>query len=465
MAQTASFLTRFFGWTAGIFFKVERRGGEVPPGPLLVVANHPNSLMDPLVLFRVLGRPTRPLAKAPLFDQRVLGFILRGMGGLPVYRKQDLPDQMHKNKGTFDAAVVALHHGEAIQVYPEGLSHSEPSLAPLRTGAARIALQAESERKWSLNLQILPVGLTYMRKTVFGGSVVASVGAPIDVARWREAYERDEREAGLALTARIRQGLEAVTLNVGSPEERDLIEVAERVYAREVGLAEWREREALSDRFPRLRYFARGAAWLRNEDPERYRKLAARIRAYERATSILGVGEAEVPPTYELGTSVHYVAREGGILLLELPFAAVGILAWLPVYLVGRFILRRMTPSHEAISTYKFSVHASVAVLTLAGWTLLAWWLGGWAWALGTALLLVPLGLITLAWHRRWTRVEEDVRLFKRVVRRRSRRERLARLREGLVEEFDGIGRALRRAEEAVPADPRHHEPGVGGTG
>jgi hypothetical protein len=138
---------------------------------------------------------------------------------------------------------------------------------------------------------------------------------------------------------------------------------------------------------------------------------------------------------------------------VELPLAALGILAWLPVYLVGRFVLRRLTPSYEAISTYKFSVHASVAVLTLAGWTLLALWRGGWPWALAAAFALIPLGLIALHWHQRWLRVEEDVRLFKRVVRRRGRRERLARLREGLVEEFDRIGQALRSAEVEAPVD------------
>ena len=72
-----------------------------------------------------------------------------------------------------------------------------------------------------------------------------------------------------------------------------------------------------------------------------------------------------------------------------------------------------------------------------------AWWFWGWLQAVGVALILVPLGLLSIAWHERWIRVEEDVRLFFRVAFRRDRRERLARMRKDLVEEFDRIGKLM----------------------
>ena len=114
--MVASIITKLVGWAISIFYDVERRGPVLPDGPVLITANHPNALIDPLIVFQTAGRPSRPLAKAPLFDQLIVGTTLRALGGLPVYRKQDDPKLMHLNDRTFDAAIGALHAGSAVQI-------------------------------------------------------------------------------------------------------------------------------------------------------------------------------------------------------------------------------------------------------------------------------------------------------------------------------------------------------------
>lgn len=120
MGLSTGLVARFLGWTAGRFYDIERIGPPIPAGPVLLVANHPNVFLDAFVVFRIAGRPARPLAKASHFENPFYRPFLRALGGLPVHRRQDDPALMHRNEDTFLAAVAALHAGEAIQIYPGG---------------------------------------------------------------------------------------------------------------------------------------------------------------------------------------------------------------------------------------------------------------------------------------------------------------------------------------------------------
>ncbi|HET9949363.1 MAG TPA: lysophospholipid acyltransferase family protein, partial [Longimicrobiales bacterium] len=330
-------ITRIVGWAVALFYELERTGGPLPEGPVLVTANHPNSLVDPLVIFHTAGRPTRPLAKATLFEQALVGTVLKGLGGLPVYRPQDDPALVHLNERTFDAAVEALIAGGAVQIYPEGRSHSEPAMAPLRTGAARIAFLAEARSGWTLGLRIQPVGLTYSRKHAFRGRALAAYGEPFAVAPLREAYERDEREAVRRLTAMIQERLEALTLNFEHPEDVELVDVAERLYARQKKLAGWRERQAMAERLPRLHRFAEGLRRLRQSDPGRLDRLSRQVRRYLRLLTLLGASEGDVPKRYPLPGVLAYSLRQLAMLVLVLPAAVVGIAVWCVPFLLTRW--------------------------------------------------------------------------------------------------------------------------------
>jgi len=438
-------ITKLAGWAVAVFYDVERTGPGIVSGPVLVTANHPNALVDPLVIFHTAGRPTRPLAKAPLFEQVLSGLVLKGLGGLPVYRRQDDPALMHLNDTTFDAAIGVLQDGGAVQIYPEGQSHSEPSMAPLRTGAARIALMAEDRAGWSVGLRVQPVGLTYERKHLFRGRAIAAYGPPIEVAGLRELYESDEREAVRELTEAIQEGLAALTLNYDSARDQELVDVAERLWAREKGLTRPRERDRMAGRLPRLHRFAEGIRWLEDADPERMAELREAVSRYLRLLTLFGATEGDVPDRYRIGPVIRHTVVQVAMLTLVLPAAVVGAVAWVIPYLFTNRVASGFKPEHDQIATYK----VSVGFMAFPSWLAMAcgalWFLAGWRVALAGATALPIVGLATVAWRDRQAVVWEDFRVFLRARRRSESRDRMAEQRMAIVAEFDALA-ALQRA-------------------
>jgi 1-acyl-sn-glycerol-3-phosphate acyltransferase len=135
-------------------------------GPLLIFANHPNALIDPLLVGTTVPRRVLLTAKATLFEQPALGWLLRAVGVVPLRRAKDevrehatLPVVPERNVQAFALVTAALQSGRVVLVFPEGISHDDPTLAPLRSGAARMALQAH--REGVERLRLLPMGLVF----------------------------------------------------------------------------------------------------------------------------------------------------------------------------------------------------------------------------------------------------------------------------------------------------------------
>lgn len=458
MDRIPRLITGIAGGAAALFYRVDRHGPALPDGPLLVAANHPNSLLDPLLVYRCSERLTRPLARAPLFDQRFLGRVLRALRGIPVYRRQDDPDAMHRNEEMFHEAVKVLCGGGAIQIYPEGKSHSGAQLAALRTGAARIALLAEERAGWRLGLSIVPVGITYSHKELARTAAAVRFGTAFGCADLRETYREDPSAAVRELTDRIEVGLRSQTLNLTDHRDRMLVEVAEQLYARQRRQVPWRARERLGARFPRLQRFAAGVEWLRRTAPEELAELRRRVGEYAQLSERLRAGEGDVPSRYALGPVARYVMVRGTVLILGLPFALAGALLWAPVARFPGFVVRRTRPDCEITATHKLLALMTGVIAAWALWILAGYAIGG-LWPALTAAALAPVsGYTTLRWVELANEVREDASLFLRIQGRPDLRRRFAVLRSELARAFDLLEQ--RRKKDELPSDSPGSEPG-----
>ena len=286
-----------------VFYRLSVDGSSVPPsGPVLLVANHQNSLVDPIIVAGVTGRRLRFLAKAPLFSHPRIGWMVRAAGAIPVCRRQDGPSAMSQNRDVFEAVITALADGHAIGIFPEGVSHSEPSLAELRTGTACMAFGAWEEAVRTF--PIVPVGIVPARKERFRSDMRVVLGEPVS---WDDLAPRGrkDRVAVRELTDRIDQALRGVTLNLESWEGRPLVEAAEAIWSLHVERSEGPAQE-----MRRFEIIVRIlAAAVRSGSEARWKALQRDLSRHYRRLALFGFGPADLLADAGVPTDRHAVVR------------------------------------------------------------------------------------------------------------------------------------------------------------
>lgn len=193
-------------------------------GPKIIIANHPNTLMDAWMVGHICKQKIYYMAKGTFFDSRLKRLILGGLGMIPVNRISDKKTKGVSNEDSFEACYRLLEEGKTLVIFPEGTSFQERLLRKLKSGTARIALQTELRNEKKLGLKVIPVGLNYIQPEKFRSSVMATVGSPIDPVPYVELFKNDSLKAARQLTEEFRIGLSRLLVNSEQKEEEKLVE-------------------------------------------------------------------------------------------------------------------------------------------------------------------------------------------------------------------------------------------------
>ncbi len=385
--------------------RIELSGLERVPrdGPVLLVANHPNGLVDPMVVLAALERPVVFVAKSTLWKIPVLGSLLDLLGCVPVVRRGEEEKEKEKgisskgedrNRGAFERLAAALEAEGCVLIFPEGRSHSDPRLSEMRTGAARVLLLSKKPPV------VFPLGLWFTKKEEFRSDVLVTVGPPVvpapgapetAVERWTDA---------------IGAALEEVTLNAESWRDHEIVAAVDALYGRslENRFLEGEEGEATGSGGPlerslRVRkLLVEARTSLERSHPGEVSRLARRALAFSHLLGRFSLTPAalDAPPAVRV-VALHTL-RALFIVLVGFPVAVLGTVAWWIPYRLTGVVANRLPGAGERdqLSLYKLLAGCVLFPLFLGTYAAMAWRAGGPLWSALTACALPLAGILSL---------------------------------------------------------------------
>ena len=445
-----------------IFFRrtVVRGAENVPEsGPLILAANHPSSVVDAFSIGLATRRKVHFLARSTMFDVPWRARLLVRLGVIPIHRRLDAAERMAGNVDVFRHCHALLEAGGVIGIFPEGISHVDPQVKEMRTGAIRIGLEAEARRGFALGVRVVPIGLNFSRPDVRRrGELTLRVGPPIALARHAAAYRIDPAATVASLTAELRDRIEALVIHLDDLSQEPIVRaafelfgpdfIADPLLLPEIGDEATRRIEVQQGIADAIEYYARfQPAWAQG--------LELRIGAY--------LGARERVRLTEDGLR----RRVGALPLLRdtLPAAVIGVVGaplagfgWLlnvlPRMVTG-WIARRVIREPSQLATYELWIGLQAFALVYTAVVLLLWrWTDFGRLELALAVLLFPLiGVLSSRYFVLMRHYAENLRLTSLQALRRSRLEQIRFWRQQLARDQEKMRRFLLGDREAAGAD------------
>ena len=441
---------QFMRWLLGValgfyFRRIERFHAERVPvsGPVLLTSNHPNSVTDPFVIGASLPRKVNFMATVQMFRFAPLKWLLIRCGVIPVNRLKDDPKAMRSVMETFEAVYRLLERGEVVALFPEGITHDDPHLKEVKTGAARMALELEHRHHGKLGLQIVPVGLTFSAKELYRSDALANFGEPIRAADFLAEYETQRKECIRKLSHEIETHIQALILHIPNLEHARIIAAVRRLYLERLRVGDRVVESNVPPKAEELALTQRISAAVQliyRNAPEVAAGFATRLNSYESWLTRLRISDEELA-RFQNNASVlpkTFLLALVGVLLLP-----VAIYGWmfrlLPALVVAWAVRRFANPNIRKAQVSTTTIVAGVVVFTACYAVLIALchWTFGWPMSLWFGLSLPVTGLVAHYYLRAGQKFAMSVRTTIILLRAPSAARRLAARRQELVKEIE----------------------------
>lgn len=369
-------------------------------GPLIVIVNHPNTLMDAWVIGMICKQPIYFMAKATLFKTKFRLRILKSLNLIPINRQGEGLIDGVDNTNSLEACYEVLKAGKTLMIFPEGTSYQERVLRKLKTGTARIALESEKRNDGKLGLKVVAVGLNYSQPEKFRSKILIDIDKPKDVLEFLDEYKYDSILAAKKLTSQFRTRMENVLLTTETKEEEVLIADISKVLKskylnkHEKGVtSEVKSMQDIKNKIDELKLFQ---PWLISEIHTKVRAINWKLEKLKIKTDFLDKKFRSSLVIRQFLSSVIFV-------LLGLPLFLFGLIHNIFQYKITDYIIPKLSTDIEYYAPFAvflglFFYPVVYALFLLTGYFLfdLNWWV------LLIYLLAMPLSGFFAYWFIRY---------------------------------------------------------------
>lgn len=439
-------MRRLIGLALGFYFRrIERFHIERVPrsGPVLFVSNHPGSLTDSFVIGVSVPRKVNFIGTVQLFQFELVKWLLTQCGVIPINRVKDNPRAMRSVADTFEAVYRVLERGEAVGIFPEGVTYDDSALKEVKSGAARMALELENRHEGKLGLRLVPVGLTYSAKELYRSEVLANFGEPVAAADFLQGYAEHRKECITRLTAEIEQRIQSLILHIPNLEETRVVEAIKRLYFERllVGNRVEPARTAATELLLTQRIAAAVNHIFRTE-PARAAAFVTRLDFYERWLARLEISDhalASVPQKRKLAMQSFLWAI---LAILGAPMALYGWIHRLIPCAVIEWAKRKFTlPDRRKAQASTTAIAAGIVAFGFcyAFYIFVFGMFFGWHATFWYALSLPITGLLAYYYLRELQKLSSALRDSIVLLRAPFATRRLLRMRAALVAEIETV--------------------------
>jgi 1-acyl-sn-glycerol-3-phosphate acyltransferase len=193
--------------------KIKVHGKENIPkkGAVLFAINHPNALMDPLFVTSNSNRENHFLVRADVFSKPLVKKVLASLNLMPIYRIRDGRKQLSNNEEVFEKCFNILKNEETLMIFPQGGHCRDRTIQPLSKGFTRIVFGA-LESNPSLEIAVIPVGITYQNSSQYPSKVCVNFG---NVINSREIFSANEKPKAInILKNKVSNQLKKLTVHI-----------------------------------------------------------------------------------------------------------------------------------------------------------------------------------------------------------------------------------------------------------